>query len=250
MCFGSTVLYFGVGGRSLVAGNPSTSAAAYAHAYWALPSTKQGDWSVASNWSGGIVPGSDDFVYFNGGGTATISLPGENCYSLSDFGYIEMANGSLSAGSEIVGTFIQSGGTNSVAGSLFSDGTYGLSGGLLSAGSESIGSFVQSGGTNSVAVSLIIVSGGTYGLSGGFLSGADVVIDPPNSVAFIPGGTLRIGGGTLSVIDGLSLSSGGTLNGEEAPRQSSAEAVRSSISPRGVLKTTIRCRSAWGPIRS
>ena len=49
--------------------------------------------------------------------------------------------------------------------------------------------------------------------SGGFLSGADVVIDPPNSVAFIPGGTLRIGGGTLSVIDGLSLSSGGTLNG-------------------------------------
>ncbi len=137
---------------------------------WNVPS---GDWSVPSNW-GGTLPTGSDTAYIVNGGTVAITLPGELCGTLSlgssaGSGTLQMTGGSLSAtstqyvGYSGTGTFLQCGGTNSIAGSygalllgytIASNGTYNLSSsGQLSApleyvGYSGTGTFTQSGGTN------------------------------------------------------------------------------------------------------
>ena len=162
---------------------------------------QQGDWSVATNWSGGALPTSTDNADIFNGGTATITTTGDTCSTLSlgntaGSGAINMTSGSFTvSGSAFVGfsgtgTFTQSGGTNNVTygnqGAVYlgynvgSNGTYSLgSSGLLSAWSETVGNsgtgnFTQSGGTNTISRNLYIGesagSNGTYNLSGGLLS--------------------------------------------------------------------------------
>src|ERR1035441_8009797 len=89
---------------------------------WAVPS---GDWSAAANW-GGTLPTSNDNAYIANGGTANISLAGAACNYLyissptsANSSAIQMVGGGLSAayesvGSDVTGTFNQSGGTNNV----------------------------------------------------------------------------------------------------------------------------------------
>ena len=107
------------------------------------------------------------------------------------------------------GSFTQSGGTNSVSGSLYlgynsgSSGTYNLSGsGLLSAPSEYIGysgtgSFTQSGGTNTISGSLVLGqnagSTGTYNLNGGLLSLSGLTQGAGSATFNFSGGTLQAG---------------------------------------------------------
>ncbi len=118
------------------------------------------------------------------------------------------------------GTFVQTGGSNSVS-SLFlgynGNGSYSLSGGVLSAGTESFGYagtstgvFNQTGGTNTTT-SLVFISKaggpcGTYNLNGGILR-FGTIPQPIGVVAF------NFGGGTLQASGSLNVPLAMTLTG-------------------------------------
>jgi hypothetical protein len=143
---------------------------------------------------------------FSGSGANTINYIGTGSYILS-------GNGTLSAGNEIVGdgglgTFSQTGGTNTLSGSLtigtytnvantysLGTGNYTLRGGALSAGSEyvSYGTFTQTGGTNAITGNnglLLVSANGTYTLSSGALTTPSLSIEG--------GATFNWTGGTLA----------------------------------------------------
>ncbi len=194
-----------------------TALQVHADDYW---SASAGDWSVASNWGGSLLPTSSDTAWITNGGTATITMTGEVCESLSlggsEGGTVQMTGGDLTTAFENVGcsvgngTFTQSGGINIISDpnvvpnrlyigeTLGTSGTYNLTGGLLSTpeneyvGCRGVGTFNQSGGTNSIGYNFYLGfypgSSGTYNLSGGLL-----VIDAFNS----PSGTFNFSGGTL-----------------------------------------------------
>jgi hypothetical protein len=72
-------------------------------------SATSGDWSVSTDWSGG-VPTSSATVYVINGGTAAITLPGATCAALylgdpnsANSGTIQMTGGSLAAYDQYVG---------------------------------------------------------------------------------------------------------------------------------------------------
>jgi autotransporter-associated beta strand protein len=206
---------------TLVIGNCSL-----AHAATCTWQVSSGDWSTASNW-GGTEPTASDDVDICNGGTATISQTGERCDHLylgdsgtGRSGTIEMIGGDLSTASNLyvaesgIGTFTQTGGTNTVANNLElgyssgSSGAYNLSGsGQLNAlceyvgGYEGTGAFSQTGGTNIIAKSLYIANYSTavgdYYLSGaGQLSASDEIIGYSSGT-----GTLTQQGGTNSAIN-------------------------------------------------
>jgi autotransporter-associated beta strand protein len=160
-----------------------------ANRYWSV--TSPGDWSDGTNW-GGTEPGSGDYAYIINGGTATIGSLGESCTYLrlggTGSGTVQMVDGSLSAsyqsvGQTGVGTFIQSGGTNTTSSSLYlgysssGSGFYELTGATsrMNMSREYIGFYgsgtlTQSGGMNWVN-DFFYVGGmpganGTYELSG------------------------------------------------------------------------------------
>ncbi|MCK4343395.1 MAG: hypothetical protein KAY37_16910 [Phycisphaerae bacterium] len=108
----------------------------------------------------------------------------EGTYELSGAGQL-LAAWVEFVGDAGTGSFVQTGGTNTVYGRLSignlpgSSGAYELSGGELSAGTENVGrggtgTFTQTGGTNTVANELCVgmdpSSSGTYTISGGSLS--------------------------------------------------------------------------------
>jgi autotransporter-associated beta strand protein len=124
-------------------------------------------------------------------GSGTVNLGNGSLY-VNDM-VSGMSSGSLKASSQYIGsggtgTFVQSGGTNTVSGNFFyvgsdstSNGTYQLSGtAYLSSsfediGDQGVGAFWQSGGTHTVANEITLGCGpggsGTYELSGtGYLS--------------------------------------------------------------------------------
>ncbi|MBX9895076.1 MAG: PEP-CTERM sorting domain-containing protein [Nitrosomonas sp.] len=161
---------------------------------------------------------SGDFVQSGGTHTITTDLfigfggywGGHSSYTL--------AAGSLSAGSEFIGDgysgssgfFSQSGGTNSVSGTLaiaiFSipvtttnNGRYYLSGGSLTSNSEEIGYngiFNQTGGTHTISNS--IINNGAYNVSGGVLE-VHGGIDNNGTIALTGGATTVNGNVTNSV---------------------------------------------------
>ena len=170
----------------------------------------------------------------NGGlqkvGSGKLTLTGLNTYSGNttvDGGTLQVPRGRLSSPTQYVGfsaagSFLQSGGTNTIASGLYvgdglgSSGSYGLSGsGLLSAANEyaglgGSGVFTQSGGTNTVWNRLQVGTAagtGVYALSGsGLLSASAVDIDF--------GGSFTQSGGTVSgsISLAVSPSSSGTYN--------------------------------------
>ena len=176
---------------------------AQADEYWTVSS---GDWSAVANW-GGVLPTSLDTAYVVNGGTATVTLSGETCSTLSlggtaGTGTLQMTGGDLSTASEYLGyagtgSFTQSDGTNNVSWGLYlgygsgSSGTYSLNGGGLTlfsganlyVGYSGTGSFTQSDGNNNLSWGLYLGynpgSNGTYSLSGGqlwFPSGASLYV--------------------------------------------------------------------------
>jgi autotransporter-associated beta strand protein len=153
----------------------------------------QDDWSVASSW-GGVLPSRSDYAYITNGGTASITLSGASCYSLSlgngaGSGNVQLTGGVLApttdefVGDTGTGSFTQSGGNNN-ARSVYlginpgSSGSYVLSGnGYLSTAIQGVGysgtgTFTQIGGTNNASVNGTTEIGayagsvGTYFLSG------------------------------------------------------------------------------------
>ncbi len=203
---------------------------------------QQGDWSVATNWSGGALPTSTDNADIFNGGTATITTTGDTCSTLSlgntaGSGAINMTSGSFTvSGSAFVGfsgtgTFTQSGGTNNVTygnqGAVYlgynvgSNGTYSLgSSGLLSAWSETVGNsgtgnFTQSGGTNTISRNLYIGesagSNGTYNLSGGLLSVGSDAYNVGETLGYNGMGAFIQSGGT-NTTNILYLNTGATYN--------------------------------------
>ena len=143
--------------------------------------TTTGDWSAATNWSGGVVPTSSDSVDIYSGGTATISQTAA-CSALTiggttGSGNLQITGGSLTVSSSAVvgnagaGSFTQSGGSNSISTYLFVGRTVGTIGGSgaysLSdfgqlfaqaeyVGDAGMGGFTQSGGTNAISGSLFL----------------------------------------------------------------------------------------------
>ena len=131
--------------------------------YWGVPS---GNWSQAVNW-GGTVPGYSDNATIDNGGTATVSLIGQQAWDLylgntAGSGTLNMTAGGLAVNGEYVGYsgsggFTQSGGINTVSNLYLGYGstgvgTYNFGGGNLSAtygyvGYSGTGTFTQSGGT-------------------------------------------------------------------------------------------------------
>jgi autotransporter-associated beta strand protein len=194
---------------------------AHAQVYWS--NTASGDWSNVNNWSGTLVPTSTDDAWIVNGGTASVTQFGESCYTLSlgstaGSGTMLVPGGSLSAtygefvGQTGIGTFTQTGGTNSAGDAnhgLFvgematSSGIYNLSGnGLLRISSECVGYygtgvFNQSGGTNSAFYLYLSYLGdnspgnGVYNLTGNGLLTAFY-----EYVGYDGMGTLNQSGGT------------------------------------------------------
>ncbi len=181
-----------------------------------------GDWSTSGNWDSG-EPGFSDRAFINNGRSAQITANGElaDLLYLGDAGTsgtVEMSNGSLSSGTQYIGssgtgTFNQSGGSNAISYRLnlgyFSsgNGTYNLNNGTLSSYKESIGSsgtgtFNQFGGTNTITnnlgMSTYSGSSGTYTLAGGTLNVGGSISG--RGKLYIDGGTLNMnGGGAISV---------------------------------------------------
>ena len=121
-----------------------TSLQARADVYWKVAPPNSGNWSVATNWTGGL-PTSSVNAWIINGGTANVTQLGETCGTLSlggsGSGTVQMTDGSLStAGYQYVGysgtgTFTQTGGTNNLSyGYLYlgynagGSGAYNLSG--------------------------------------------------------------------------------------------------------------------------
>jgi hypothetical protein len=212
---------------------PIVNAATY---NWQLPS---GDWSVSSNWGGGL-PSSSDTVFVNSGGAVSVTQLGENCGTLSlgnaggNGSLLMTSGGGLTAksaefiGDTGVGSFMQSGGNN-LAGanlvlgnSLDSNGKYNLGGnGQLSVssveyvGNCGTGTFVQSSGTNNSDFDLYIgnnvASYGSYTLSGGqLLSGTEFVGYSGSGSFSQSGGTNSLSGYSLQV--GYNTGSSGTYS--------------------------------------
>jgi hypothetical protein len=166
--------------------------------YWQHDPTTPGDWFDAANWTNGVPEsGSWRYSYVTNGGTARvadgIAFGGTALYlgyGATESGTIELLGlGQLSADAEIVGyngtgEVVQTGGTNTIEGTLFvglsGTGSYrlsqaaGLSAGQEYVGHGGIGHFLQTAGTNSVTYGLQIGylenGDGTYELSGGELS--------------------------------------------------------------------------------
>ena len=154
--------------------------------------------------------GSFLFVAQDFGSTGTYTLSGTGVLADSSNEYV---------GYQGLGTFNQSGGSNTIGSGAFLDvgtffggtGTYVLSGGTLSVsgneyvGDGSIGTFNQSGGTNSNTGGFLLVGGGSTGsyvLSGsGQLSENGIEYIGYGSLATMnqSGGTNSISGGFLAV---------------------------------------------------
>ena len=153
---------------------------------WVFSPDQLGDWSVASNWDGG-VPTSNIDAYIDNGGTATISELGAACFGLivgdsRGSGTIQVTAGGLAvAGAAYVGTsgtgaFTQTGGSTSIHSHLYlgydatGSGTYSLGGdGTLAldsseyVGYSGTGAFSQSGGSNSLEYLYVGYNGGSGG---------------------------------------------------------------------------------------
>ncbi len=194
-----------------------------------------GTGSYALSGTGNLTAGYEDIGYagtgtgtfIQSGGTNMVTGVGGYGLIVGDVGngYYTLSAGSLSAANEFIGnssggtgTFIQSGGTNTVTGvgelilgnNYGSTGSYTLSGGSMSAvietiGDESTGSslgstgtFTQSGGTNAVGAGGLILgnnpnSTGSYTLSSGGLSA------PIEYIGYGSNGTFTQSGGTNTV---------------------------------------------------
>ncbi|MFH1417701.1 MAG: hypothetical protein ABII12_05370 [Planctomycetota bacterium] len=182
-----------------------------------------GDWSNADNWTAG-EPSAAVTAYINNYGTAQITQAGEVCQSLwlgehlGESGTVELLEfGELSSteqyiGAGGVGTFTQTGGTNSVSNELYlgysplSDGTYDLSGGDLSASTVHVGydydgtaAFSWTGGTldantinvrpfGTLSVGQDWTYDGTLNINGGLvelLDPHDLILDAPGNGATV-----------------------------------------------------------------
>jgi fibronectin-binding autotransporter adhesin len=146
-------------------------------------------------------------------------------YSLSGTGLLDNANLESINGS---GTFIQSGGTNSIAASIFEvDGLYSLSGGslmVIQGGQDNVdGRFIQNGGSHQVGdgsttTNLSIGTNGLYSLSG---TGTLTVEEGQESVASTA--MFNQSGGTNTISQALdltgtyTLSNNGQLTAGETP---------------------------------
>ncbi len=211
---------------SLAIASPASDLVYAASVYW-LP-TSPSDWSATSSWSDSAVPTLSDSVYIVNGGTATISQPAETCSYITlggaGNGAIKMLSGSLTEisivfgeqiGNSSPGSFLQSGGTHTIATGLLlgnaggATGTYILSAGSLAVanldvGNAAPGNFSQSGGTCSISSELD--EGVSPGSSGIYtLSGSGLLIANQEVIGDTTAGTLTQSGGTNSVAKGLVL---------------------------------------------
>ena len=232
----SFVRFFGIAAAAILL---SFSPPAQADITWNVPS---GDWSVATNWSGGATPTSTDNADIFNGGTVTIATTGNACRNLSidsatGSGSLQVGSGQLSVsystfvGVSGTGTVLQSGGTVSIfayqAGLLYlgynagSCGNYTLSGNAdlapgwaVYVGYNGTGNFTQSGGTNTgipIYIGYNFGSSGNYNLSGGLVSPGY-----GEYVGYSGTGSVTQSGGTTSlygtVFLGYSAASSGTYS--------------------------------------
>ena len=249
-----------------------TSLEVRADVYWKVASPNSGDWSVATNWTGGL-PTSSVTAWIINGGTANVTQLGETCGTLSlggsGSGTVKMTGGSLSTASyqyvgySGTGTFMQSGGINGsgyfnlyLGYNAGSSGTYNLSGsGQLSpsfyqyVGYSGPGTFTQSGGSHGapsgsyadypvVYLGYNLGSSGTYNLSGGQFSPYGETVGYSGSGTFTQSGGTNTDG-TNSVY-GLNLYLGYDL----------AAAARTASAARPVVCGSDRGYSGTGTLRS
>jgi autotransporter-associated beta strand protein len=173
-----------------------------------------GNWSAASNW-GGATPTVNDTAYVTNSGTATVSVTGATCGTLSLGSGNYSGTVQVSAGALTVPGLIYVAPNSGTSGAITLDGAGSLSSPYETIGYAGTGSFVQSGGSNSSATGILWLgyaggSSGTYNLTAGLLSQAY------EYVAWSGGGSLTQSGGTNSVASTLYLGYGtgsvGTYN--------------------------------------
>ena len=184
------------------------------------------------------LAGNDSFLgdtYVSSGTlaiTSTVSEPGSNFYIDSTGSTVPVTNlsGSLSSyymyvGNSGTGSFIQTGGTNTLANEIDlgespgSAGTYNMSGGslqvssIMMVGVDGTGGFIQTGGTNAnPEIDLAEEAGsvGSYTLNGGSIQCPYIIVGAGGAGTFIQtGGTNSIG----STSGGLLLASGAFSSG-------------------------------------
>ena len=168
--------------------------------------SSSGDWAMASNW-GGTAPTANDAAYVIDGGTATVSLAGATCGTLTlgsgtTSGTVQISAGGLAVPGQIyLAPFAGTSGAISLGGA-----------GSLSSPSESIGyagtgSFNQTGGSNSSASGVVYLGFGT-GSSGTYNLAAGLSSEAYEYVAWSGSGNLTQSGGTNSVASNLYLGFG------------------------------------------
>jgi hypothetical protein len=173
-------------------------------------STTGGDWSVASNWQGGVVPGTGDDAIMNLSDNETITISSSVFAQSVLFDdpaatYVVTASGDLSAGTnlELDGNSITVNGTLAAGANL----TLSMSDGMdLSIDARLIAGDV-------ISVQIGDSGTGTFALGGTLQAG------PPGSpaapVGMITAGTVTPGNGTIGVVSatGLILTGGTVLPG-------------------------------------
>jgi fibronectin-binding autotransporter adhesin len=212
-------------GLAMAAMFPRISPVAGATTSWVLAPDQTDNWLTATNWNNGLPTSSVDAIISNGG-TVKIDATGPACLNLylgynTNSGTIQMSGGALAPttseyiGYATPGTFVQSGGTNTITKSaskyLFvgyrasAVSSYTLKdSGILTAPYEYIGyqgpgAFTQSGGTNTVTLGRLSVGGfdvGTYDFQDGVLSCQNETVGDWSGT-----GTFTQSGGTNTVTD-------------------------------------------------
>ncbi len=222
----------------------------------------------------GVLSGSGGLTKV---GPNTLTLSAANTFSgnlIVNGGNLAMPGGSLGAtrqyiGYSSTGSFVQSGGANSVSTELnigFSNsgsGAYTLSGGCLivpgnfNVGNAGIGSFVQTGGVAAVSGSGGLVVGvgqssqgtGSYLLGGGTLAATSEYVGNYNGVgAFIQSGGNNSAAAEVVGAGGIGsyVQTGGTNSASAGLTIGQADSGAYSLSGSGVTTTTSLAIGVWG----
>jgi autotransporter-associated beta strand protein len=174
------------------------SGANAADLYWNVAT---GDWPTTTNWLPLNEPTASDDAYINNGGTASMTQLGETCRYLY-LGDAATESGSIdqSGGTNTVKYFLYLGNSLNSQGTYNLSGSATLSAAREYIGYSGAGTFVQTGGTNSVLdltygelyLGYNATAHGSYTLSAGSLSAYGIIVGNKGS------GTFEQNGGTIS----------------------------------------------------
>jgi RHS repeat-associated protein len=189
-----------------------------------------GDWSVASNWSSGQLPGASDDVAINTAGiTVTHSTGTDAINSLTSQANLVLSGGSLAlaAASSVSGSLTESGGTLTGAGNLTVSGLLTWTGGTMSGtGTTTVapGATLDVGGERFVSP---ILDGRTFNNAG------TATASEGSAVSITNGGAFNNQKGATFTFTGTSTSGRGSIFADNASAFNNAGTITSSMTGNG-----------------